>query len=105
MAENLNPTPTPASSSQTGTQRSTQQLSQEERERREREEEEEEEKPIQHRQRSTKGKATILASTQDGVLQPDSMRGSEEHLKDLDVEDQEEVRREEQRKLSEKKAS
>lgn len=51
---------------------------------------------------STKGKATILASTEDGVLQPDSMRGSEEHLKDLDVEDLEEERRATHRKLSEK---
>lgn len=50
-----------------------------------------------------KGKLTILASTEDAVAQPDSFRGSEEHLKDLDVEDLEEERRETHRKLSERK--
>ena len=50
-----------------------------------------------------KGKLTILPSNDDGVAQPDSFRGSEDHLKDLDVEDLEEQRREEHRRLSEKK--
>jgi len=40
-----------------------------------------------------KGKLTILPSTEDGVAQPDSFRGSEDHLKDLDVEDLEQQRR------------
>jgi hypothetical protein len=52
---------------------------------------------------STRGKLTILASTEDAVAQPDSFRGSEEHLKDLDVVDLEEERRAVHRKLSEKK--
>jgi len=49
-----------------------------------------------------KGKLTILASTEDGVAQPDSFRGSEEHLKDLDVEDLEQQRRD---KMNPKKAN
>jgi len=49
-----------------------------------------------------KGKLTVLASTEDGVAQPDSFRGSADVLRDLDVEDLEEQRREEHRRLSER---
>jgi|KBSMisStaDraftv2_1062788.scaffolds.fasta_scaffold01203_18 hypothetical protein len=41
-------------------------------------------------------KTTILSSTQDNVLQPDAMRGSEQFLKDLNVVDEEADRREAQ---------
>lgn len=50
-----------------------------------------------------KGKVTIRATHEDGVLEPDAMRGSPDYLKDLDVEDLEEERRETQRELSEQK--
>lgn len=45
---------------------------------------------------------TILATAEDGVLQPDSMRGSEQYLQGLDIIDLEQDRRDIQQKLSEK---
>ena len=41
-------------------------------------------------------KTTILSSTQDNVLQPDAMRGSEIFLRDLNVVDEEADRRDAQ---------
>lgn len=48
-------------------------------------------------------KQVILPSTLDNVLQPDAMRGSEQHLKDVDIDDQEQTRRDKHESLQEKK--
>lgn len=49
-------------------------------------------------------KQRIRASSSDNVLEPDAMRGSEQHLRDVDVEDEEEARRDVYRNDDEKKA-
>jgi len=53
----------------------------------------------------SRGKLTILPSTEDSVAQPDSFRGSEDHLKDLDITDLEQDRRDKMNPPKDPKAS
>jgi hypothetical protein len=49
-------------------------------------------------------KQRIRASSEDNVLEPDAMRGSEQHLRDVDIQDDEEDRRDAYRTDEEKQA-
>jgi len=53
---------------------------------------------------SQQTKQRIRASTEDNVLEPDAMRGSEQHLRDVDIQDDEEDRRDAYRTDEEKQA-